>query len=169
MSLSVNQKIAIFGIVVTLFVGTGNILAITGNAELIHSSFDPPEIISLGGRSVFSFTLANYGSSTGSYEFSLESNEILLTSKDSLNLDDYMNEISFGHLLPKSDRAVTYFYLMADNSNIKPNATVTFVYIDNSPKIFKTRYVWEWYYELDGFNIYKLVDAKFYEKEFIQI
>ena len=159
MSLSKNKKIEII-IAILLCITTIWGITYTYSADLIYSEFNPPDTISNAGN-ILNFQLKNYGEKTGSYFLFLSaSSDDIQFSKNRNPLDDYENNISLSYKLGPGESDMYNFKLKINNSNIKPNVTVTFIYIDTSPCLLKKKVIYEFDYELNENNNYKLIDKK---------
>ncbi|KAF5430099.1 hypothetical protein C5S42_00705 [Candidatus Methanomarinus sp.] len=159
MALSNNQKIMIVGIFIAAIVAIWTTTYMY-SPDLVHTSYNPPDVISSKPENALSFDLTNYGEKTGSYKLYLNSNEILFSSLKSYDLDDYQENIYLGHALPPHNNDHYIFYYMVNESNLKSNATVTFIYVDTS-HLFKKEQIWTFYYKLDHSNKYQLINEKF--------
>jgi hypothetical protein len=155
MTLTNNQKIMVFGIL------TGALVTIWTTTymfspDLVHSEITPPNVISSKpeGDSLY-FSLTNYGEKKGSYGLYLKSEDILFSRSKSYDLNDYQYNIELSYVLPPKDNVQYFFYFMANESNLKPNVTVTFNYIDKSHLLNKEKKI-DFYYELDNSDKYLL-------------
>jgi len=164
MSLSTNQQITIC-LAICLIVATVWGIAYTNSADLVRTEFYPPDTISNLGNTL-TFKLTNYGDKSGTYILLLSSSSNTIQFSKS---DDYENNISLRYNLGP-DKDITYnFKLKTNNSNIKPNETVTFIYIDASPLIFEKELIYTYYYELNENNNYRLIDEKVDKKRILII
>ena len=112
------------------------------------------------------YELTNHGGKTGSYFLSIESEDLLI-SKNQFNSwnDDYKHNISLSYLMPKDDNDVYNFHFKVNKTNLKPNATITLIYIDKSGlNPLKKEYIWNFYYELDSSSDYHLINKDNFEK-----
>ena len=94
MALSNNQKIMIVGIFIAAIVAIWTTTYMY-SPDLVHTSYNPPDVISSKPENALSFDLTNYGEKTGSYKLYLNSNEILFSSLKSYDLDDYQEMPAF--------------------------------------------------------------------------
>ena len=160
MSLSTNQIIGILTILAAIW-GTTYMYS----PEIVRTEFNPPNEIYYSIGSILHFELTNHGEKTGSYFLSMKSEEILISKKQINSLDDYKHNISLSYLIPKDANNAYNFYLKVNKTNLKPNATISLIYIDKSGfNPFKKEYIWNFYYELDSLNNYQLKYEEYYEE-----
>lgn len=164
MKLSSTQEITVFGIIVAAFIAIWTTTYIY-SPDLVNREFNPPDTISSNQDNILHFELNNYGEKKGSYILKLTSDEILFSQTRSYDKNVFENNIHLGYVLPPKERNEYSFYMVTNESGLKPNATISFIYIDSSPLIFEKKKTWNFYYELDTSSKYILKDVKYeYEK-----
>ena len=165
MTLTNNHKIMIFGIIIGAFVTIWTTTYMS-SPDLIHNEIIPPNVISSKPEANrLYFSLTNYGEKKGVYGLHLKSEDVLFSRSNSYDLNDYQHNIELSYVLPPEDNDQYFFYFIANESNLKPNVTVTFNYFDKSHLLDKEQKI-VLYYELDNSNKYLLKSQNSNNKKF---
>ena len=155
MRLTNNQIIMIFGIIITAFLTIWTTTYMF-SPDLVHNEIILPNVISSKPEAnSLHFSLTNYGTKKGLYGLHLKSEDVLFSRSNSYDLNDYQHNIELSYVLPPEDNDQYFFYFIANESNLKPNVTVTFNYFDKSHLFDKEQKI-VLYYELDDSNKYLL-------------
>lgn len=115
--------------------------------------FDPPSEIEQNHGNYFAFKVHNYGDKSGSYKLEISSEDFLIKIETSTNSEYKQNDFIRTYIEDEEDDTWK-IYIKLNESNLPPNASVRFSYLDTSPIIFKEKYTWNLFYELDDSQKY---------------
>lgn len=124
------------------------------STDLQPFTFDSPPEIELNHGNYFDFKVHNYGDKSGSYKLEVSSEDFLIKIKTVIDSEYKQNDVIKTHIEDGGDHTWK-IYIKANESNLSPNASVKFSYLDTSPIIFKEKYTWNLFYELDESKKYQ--------------
>lgn len=140
---STERNIAIIGIIVVII---GIFYSYSTNLQPF--GFDSPPEIKQNHENYFDFKVHNYGDKSGSYKLEVSSEDFLIKMDTSIDTK-YEHSYSIKTHIEDEDDQTWRIHIKLNDSNLPPNASVRFSYVDTSPIIFKEKYTWNLFYERD--------------------
>jgi hypothetical protein len=137
------RNIAIIGIIAIVVLGFYSY-----SPDLEYYSFNPPSEISYTSNDYFNFHVHNYGEKSGSYKLEASSENLLLKIGQ-FSSRGYLYDDSINKYIEDEDDDIWNIRIKSNKSDLLPNTSLEFSYIDTSPMIFSKKHTWNFSYELE--------------------
>ena len=148
---STERNIAIIGIIALIAIGLYSY-----SPNLQPFAFVPPPEIEPNHENYFNFIVHNYGEKSGSYKLDASSEDFLIKIDSSID-SEYKHDFLINTYIDNGDdnKNTWKVNIKANESNLSPNASVKFSYLDTSLPIYTEKYTWNLFYELDESQKYQ--------------